>query len=266
MKIAVIDCDSIIYHAFHPKKIMQNGVPKRSEDGKRYLYDEKSEGEVIDSCDYLMNSILTKGGFNGYIGFVKGINTVDNRLLINPEYKGNRSKEAPKYWNLCVRYLVDNWKMNYSNYIEVDDSVNITYNQLIKLNVGEIYRVGIDKDILNLDGDSYNWFKNEFIYNLGDHAKRYFWSSMIIGDSADNIKGIPGVGKANVIFTNSLFKPTPEYVLSFYIHHFGEIKGIDEFYKNYKCLKILDEDKDFVIPEIIEYKNKNVKEERIEEW
>ena len=72
---------------------------------------------------------------------------------------------------------------------------------------------------------------------------------MIIGDSSDNIKGIPGKGKA---FVNKLFEEQTnnlrDLVFKTYLEHFGEYLGIQEFYKNYMCLKILD-DYDIEIPE-----------------
>ena len=76
-----------------------------------------------------------------------------------------------------------------------------------------------------------------------EFAEQYFWGSVITGDTADNIKGIPGKGPA---FIKKLWEECKEInlfksrVICEYINYFGEEAGIDEFYKNYKCLKIKD--------------------------
>jgi 5'-3' exonuclease len=65
------------------------------------------------------------------------------------------------------------------------------------------------------------------------------WTQVITGDSIDNIKGIPGKGSA---FAAKVFKQDEPYrnlVLLSYILEFGEYKGIEEFTKNYKLIKLL---------------------------
>lgn len=72
-------------------------------------------------------------------------------------------------------------------------------------------------------------------------------------DSADNIKCLPGKGPA---FAEKLFLNIDDVesyrnlVLQEYINKFGEEVGIEEFYKNYKCLKIKDsyEGMEFINP------------------
>ena len=66
---------------------------------------------------------------------------------------------------------------------------------------------------------------------------------MIIGDSTDNIKGLEGKGKA---FADKLLiniddeESLRTTVFEEYINQYGEYKGIEKFYQNYKCLKIMD--------------------------
>jgi hypothetical protein len=73
---------------------------------------------------------------------------------------------------------------------------------------------------------------------------------MIIGDTADSIKGLENKGKS---FCEKHFKDFkgdyPLEVLKIYIEHYKDQKqAIDEFYKHYKCLHILKEDSTFVSP------------------
>lgn len=80
-------------------------------------------------------------------------------------------------------------------------------------------------------------------------------------------KGIPGKGiKYAENFITNCDKNCLHYeveVFREYLNHFGEQKGIEEFYKNYKSLKILDEWRDLKIPnphkfsEVDEYKEED---------
>ena len=125
--IAIVDMDSLIFTMFHPNKVLdENGNPTRTEDGKRFIYKEKTPIEIIESCDFLMNDILTKSEATGYIGFVKGFNTTQLKESVNPEYKADRNKESPKFWKFTREYLKLKWSIDSVNNIETDDACNIT--------------------------------------------------------------------------------------------------------------------------------------------
>ena len=127
--------------------------------------------------------------------------------------------------------------------LEADDCCLILENQL--KNDYNITIISPDKDIRFTEGNRYNPNKNEFSVCTKDQSDEYFWKSMIIGDSADNIKGVPGKG---IKFAEKLFDIKTRYeatTLMIYVDYFGEYKGIEEFYKNYKSLMILRECEDF---------------------
>lgn len=249
-KIAVIDLDSIIFSAAHPNKVYDiNHIPIKV-DGK-FVYEEKSEEQMLKTADKIMNSILTKTKSTGYIAYVKGVGNF--RYAINPEYKANRNKQSPIWWN-CIRdYLITKWGAIQPNNIEVDDAVSITVRK-----VDNSFICALDNDLLGLEGTHYNWRLDKWITVSMEEAEQKFWSDMITGQPGDNIKGIPGRGKK---YAERLIKYCDEsdlcyhtQVLDEYIQHFGEPLGIDEFYKNYKSLKILETYEDFEIPSLIEFK------------
>lgn len=251
-KIAIIDLDSVAYTIGNGNKVLdENGVAKRTEDNSKFLYVDKTEDELILSADFTMNSILKTGNFTHYIGYIKGSNTIKNRLSINPNYKSNRSKISPSWWNFTKDYLIREWKAIEANDHEVDDYCSITKN-LIK----DSYIVGIDQDLLYLEGNSYNWRTNQWFSISKDEADYKFWVDMCVGQPSDGLKGIEGCGKvgAKNILLDSKTIQYKFAVLGAYCYKYGELIGIDNFYANYKCLKLLEKLDGFIIPELIEVK------------
>lgn len=240
MKIGIIDMDSIIYSSFYGNKVVDEitGEPKKV-DGK-YIIVPKTDEEIMTTLDGIMYHIFKEGDFTHYIGFIKGNNTIVDRLNFNPNYKQQRNKETPEKWEFTKQYAIQRWGVVEVNNIEVDDAVRIT-----NINIPDSHIVGIDKDVLNLRGKNFNWRKNEWYEISVADEEQYLAQSMIIGDTVDNIKGLPGKGEAfckryDIQKVSDAFKA--------YIDILGFQKGVDEFYKNFKCLYILEESPNFKIP------------------
>jgi hypothetical protein len=258
--IAILDVDSIAYACGNPNKVLDaNNQPIKvlSEKGNMvFQYVDKTEEELKQSCDFVMTEILNTCGCDSYIGYVKGKGTITDRLTINPDYKQNRSKEQPKWWQLVTDYLWSNWNCTPVNGMEVDDAVNIT-----RLQLPDSFIVAIDGDLLGLEGTHFNWRTKEWLTINRDQAVSKFWKDMIVGQSGDNIKGIPNKGikfwedqYKNIFFADDF----RTHVLEDYVRYLGEYQGIKEFYKNYISLKILDSKEGFVIPEPITWKKKEL--------
>lgn len=265
--IAVIDGDSCIFSIFHPNKVLDDkGEPIK--ENNKFVYKEKTLDEIIFSADNLMNDILTKSNATHYILYIKGHNTIKDRLLVNPKYKQNRETGSPKFWNFVKEYLKLNWGAVEVNNMEVDDYVNIT-----RLSLPGAYIVAIDGDLLGLQTFSknhFNWRKHEWIEVTQEQAEYKFWSDMICGQKGDNLDGLVGKGEkyveklfnfhSNTLIGSSL-KSHHNLVLNEYISHYkSEELGIKEFYKMYNSLKILDKKEGFIIPASIEYNKIDSKE------
>jgi hypothetical protein len=237
-KIAVIDMDSVCFSIFNGNKVVDSdGKPIKvlSEAGNMvFQYIEKTEQELEESADNIIQDIMRKGEFTHYIGFVKGTKTVDYKRAILSEYKSNRSKESPKFWNFVKSYLIEKHGIYEANGAEVDDYVNVT-----RLNLPNSHICAIDSDLLSLEGEHYNWRKNTWITSTKEEAHYKLWSSVITG-THNNTKGIPGKG---IKFIEKRFQADPiepGEVLSCFIEHFGEYEGIKQFYQNYICCKTLE--------------------------
>jgi len=244
MKIGILDMDSMLYSAFMPNKVAdpETGEPKK-EDGK-FVYTPKTDDEIRATLDGIMFHIFFEGGFTHYIAFVKGNNTTDDRLIANPEYKAQRTKDTPEKWEITKQHAIEKWGATEVNDIEVDDAVRIT-----NINTPNSHIVAIDKDLLWLAGENFNWRKNEWYSVNEQQEEQYLSRSLICGDTVDNLKGIPGKGEAyceknNIKFVWDAFRA--------YILEFGLEKGVFEFYKHFKCLYILKSSDKFTIPELKE--------------
>lgn len=254
MKIAIIDLDSIAFTIGHPNKVLgEDGQPIK-ENGK-FVYYDKTEEELKVSTEQVMNDILTKSHATHYIAYMKGVGTTSRRKSVNPEYKANRNQEEPKWWRFVQNQLFLYWGAKYVNDIEVDDGVNIT-----RLLLPDSFICAIDGDLLGLEGTHYNWRKNEWITVTKEEAEYKFWEDMIAGQPGDNIKGLPSKGPA---FAEKIFHDETGMLLrrhlanvtfAAYLNHFGELKGIKEYFANYMSLKILDSFDYFKPSEPIEYK------------
>jgi len=212
---------------------------------------EKTLDEAISSANSYLQGLLNGTSVEEFnLFFTVGKNF---RYEIYPEYKANRiGKEKPPFFNEVRDYLVKEYNGISGYNLEADDLLVIYKNKCIA-EQKEYIVISTDKDINNLEGRHYNIKENVLVNIDKQFAAEYFWKSMITGDTADNIKGLPGKGPA---FADKLFLNIDDVesyrnlVLNEYITKFGEENGINEFYKNYKCLKIKDshENVEFIEP------------------
>jgi hypothetical protein len=242
MKIAILDVDSIAFTIGHGNKILLDTVNdqpiyQRDELG-RLIYEPKNIEQLEEACKFVIGDILAKGGFTHYIGYIKGKDTIGKKLSINSNYKQDRKTERPAWWDYVSNYLVTNFNIYLANNYEVDDYVVSHFRQLPNSHI-----VAIDSDILSVEGTHYNWRKDEWVNSTKDNEIFAFWSQMITGNH-NNIKGIPGKGikYAEKLFEKLNYKTDLEYaelVFSDYLVNF-KLEGIEEYYKNYKSIKIFD--------------------------
>lgn len=232
--IAIIDADHILYTFLHGiKKLDENGEPIKA-DGK-FVYDPKPFEQACSETDDYIKNILLKIQATGYVGFLGG--SSKSRKEINESYKANR-KDLPKPENFGAlkAYLVDKWKFILVDSAEVDDYVRSFYRN--NIDKTDCCMVSPDKDILFLEGHHFNPKKSEWVTTSKDVAYYYFWSSMLIGDSADNVKGVEGVGPKTAMKILDGKEDYHTVVFDAYCTNYGVERGIQEFYKNYNCLLI----------------------------
>ncbi len=114
------------------------------------------------------------------------------RKLIDPEYKANRlDKPRPKWLPDARDWLKFHWgAKEVENNFEADDAMGVEQCQ----NPEKSVICSLDKDMLMIPGEHYNWHKDLFTAVSELEGLRHFYKQLLIGDSSDNIKGIHGVG------------------------------------------------------------------------
>ena len=145
--------------------------------------------------DKTINDIIISSGASEAALFVSG---VDNfRKQICPSYKEHRKdKPVPKYREMLRQHLIKEWNAFECEGYEADDACGIYQSD-------DTIICGIDKDLLQIPGKHYQWpiirkgvtVRPELYHNISEEqGMRNFFTQMLTGDVADNIKGIQGVG------------------------------------------------------------------------
>ena len=124
--------------------------------------------------------------------FLTGKTNFRNEVAVTVPYKGNRKDvKKPKHLPLLREYLQMAWGASVSDGQEADDDIAIRATELGE----ESIIVSIDKDFLQVPGWHYNFVKKVKKFVTPEDGLRFFYKQILMGDSADNIKGIFRVGE-----------------------------------------------------------------------
>lgn len=124
-------------------------------------------------------------------------------IAVTAPYKGNRKDKAkPQHLSLMREYLIYAYGATVSVGQEADDDIAI---RATELGVNECIIVSLDKDFRQVPGWHYNFVKREKTWVTPEEGINFFYKQVLMGDSADNIKGAPGIGekKAAKILANA---------------------------------------------------------------
>lgn len=155
-------------------------------------------------------------------------------------YKGNRNNPKPFHFYNIMAYMLATYKCVVSDYgYEADDMMCIEQTSRVQQTI----ICSRDKDLRICPGWHYSWEcgKQGAIYptetdrigwlekkDNGDilgYGLSFFYYQMLVGDSADNIPGLPGVGKVgayNALFDKKDEKELFETVKFLYKAELGE--------------------------------------------
>lgn len=113
------------------------------------------------------------------------------RYEVAKTYKAQRTAPKPSLLPWCREYLRWEWGAVVSQGEEADDLIAI---EVARMGYQGCVIASVDKDFLQLGVPMYNWRKDEMISPTREEGLQFFYKQCLMGDAADNVKGIPGVG------------------------------------------------------------------------
>ncbi len=153
--------------------------------------------------DKLLDQCIIETGGTEFQFYLSG--DTNFRYKIYPEYKANRIDTAkPRHLVAMKDYLSTKYSAITSDNCEADDLMGIEQSLSEE---GTTTIVSLDKDMLMIPGNHYSWYIEGGPVNkrwvkpahrqlvTPIEGLRWFYTQVLTGDSTDNIKGCPGVGK-----------------------------------------------------------------------
>lgn len=194
-RTALVDCDVIVYQCAFANQ------------GIEYLH-VKEDGEVAEvassvfpeaNCevhwtssvpqlhmyiDMSINGILSSVNATDYKCYLTGKGNFREQVATWGKYKGGRPAK-PRLYQEARDYIADKWEAEIVEGMEADDALGI-----YQCSHENTVICSIDKDLLMIPGDHYN-FRNNTHMTI-DHvtAMRNFYRQCLTGDAIDNIPGL----------------------------------------------------------------------------
>ena len=160
---------------------------------------------ALHSVNKMIDSMLERAGVpdgGEYFCFLTGSGNYREAIATIAPYKGNRKTDKPTHFYEIREYLVNKHGALVVDGAEADDAIGIMQTRLTEKGI-ESCICSIDKDLDMIAGWHYNWKRDEKYFVRPMDAELFFYKQLLMGDSTDNIKGIPNVGdkKASKLIT-----------------------------------------------------------------
>lgn len=158
-----------------------------------FVTEDATENDAKIAMDELMTRILDSCQATSFSVFLSCGRKESFRAKLYPEYKANRTREKPKHYDILKRYVIRSWHGTQAVEEEADDLIGINLDE-------NSIACTIDKDILyGLEGHKYNFVKDLLFYTSQEEATKFFYKQLLMGDSADNIIGLPKIGEVRAL-------------------------------------------------------------------
>ena len=192
-------------------------------EGFSTLHSEHTEAEALvdDMVQSIVDKVLNHYKYEGDYEILMCFSDpkANFRKHLLPTYKANRAgKRKPLGYYEVFKRVHKNFRTYQKDTLEADDCVGI----LMTIKGNNAVAVSGDKDFKSIPGKFYNFLQDEFYEISKEEADYNHLYQTLIGDTADNYKGCPGIGSvgAHKILDES---PTWEAVVAAF-----EKKGLDE--------------------------------------
>jgi len=198
MKV-IFDADSLIYASCFKKKDNREFPEDLFETDVDVAFNkfEVSFERLLDFLEEQVNVnevVFCNGSKNNF------------RKDISATYKLNRTQKRPEILPLLHDMVKLEYNSIYGDGVETDDVVATLWAEEVEKNgIDSVIIMSLDKDYKQFPCwfYDYNYKKRELVKISEEEANKNFYSQMIVGDSADNIKVCKGYGK---VYAEKLFK------------------------------------------------------------
>ena len=144
---------------------------------------------------YITNIVVNASPvIKDYQVFLTGKGNYRKDIAVTKEYKGNRLKEKPEFLEAVRQHLITNHPSNVSVGEEADDQIAIAATTLGLNSV----ICSTDKDFNQVPGWHFNFVKKQRYFVSEAQGLHFFYSQILVGDRADNIEGVFGIGVKTV--------------------------------------------------------------------
>lgn len=198
----LVDADPIAYRI---------GFASQKKDKETGLVEADPVAFALHSCKLWVDEMLEESGCSSASFFLTG--SGNYRYKVRDDYKANRiGVDKPIHLEAIRDYLCNKYKARVVNGMEADDAVGL-------LQTDKTMIATIDKDLLMVEGEHYNYVKKEFTTVTAEEGERFFYQQMITGDKVDNIIGIHGLGekKAQKLLSDTPRTEWDDMVINLYI-------------------------------------------------
>lgn len=157
-----------------------------------------TEGMEPEDCEHkvdeLIDEIVEEVAF-GYYNHVKvyltGPNNFRFKIATIAPYKGNRANSTkPEHLEHARNYMIAAYEAQVSDGEEADDLIAIAATKC----GGKAIIASVDKDFLQVPCTFYNFGRKTYTEVDEWSGLKFFYTQLLEGDRADNIKGVQGVG------------------------------------------------------------------------
>lgn len=197
--LALIDADVVVY-------AICNQAERSNPEGEPLP-------NVLHSVKLQLVKWITDAGGNAqdprtFQLYLSGPSGTNFRFQVDPQYKANRPTTKPRYYKEAREYMTAYWgaivahgeaddtlaRELWLEYLKAKDEADY-FGDDVKLCATNVL-VSVDKDLNLVPGWHYNPRKEERYWVTPEEGMRFFFKQMIMGDTVDNIKGVPFAGEA----------------------------------------------------------------------
>ncbi len=140
------------------------------------------------NANTLIRDIVDKAGCDDYVVYLTGKGNFRDTLVDN--YKANRiGVDKPLMFDEMKAWLIERHDAQVIDGKEADDEL-----ATVGFNNPNAVICTVDKDLKMVPGQHYNWVKKELYRVDADTGLKWFFQQALMGDTADNIIGLKGVG------------------------------------------------------------------------